>query len=76
MVARLFRKRRFVSLRERMLRETELALLVGLESPRQVVRIPTIEVGKGSFHPLFAARFWEQALGLEADERASLMHNL
>jgi len=56
-----------------MLRETELALLVGLESPHQAVRIPTIEVGKGRFHPLFAARFWEQALGLEPDESAPLM---
>ena len=65
MVAHLFRKRRFVSLRERMLRETELALLVGLTSA-QAVRIPTIEVGKGQMDPEFEAKLIGMKQGEEA----------
>jgi len=72
MVAQFFRKRRGVSLRARMIRETELALLVGLQFPERTVRIPTLEVGKGTFRPVFAARFWQQTLGLKAASAARL----
>ena len=67
-----FKVDKFGALRKRMIAETELALLVGLRFPERVPRIPTMEVGKGTFHPEFAARFWSQTLGIEMIEFTSL----
>ncbi|MFQ5592137.1 MAG: hypothetical protein ACE5HE_13310 [Phycisphaerae bacterium] len=55
----------FALLRRRIIRETELALLIGLHYPERMPRIPTIEVGRGEFHPAFAARFWRQVLDID-----------
>jgi len=55
-----------------MIRETELALLIGLRFPKRMPRIPTMEVGKGTFDPGFAERFWEQALELDRRRLAAL----
>lgn len=49
----------------RMIRETELALLVGLRHPKHATRIPTIEVGTGAFDSRFADRFWNEVLELD-----------
>ena len=46
-------------MRKRMLRETEVALLYGLRFPKRQPRIPTMEVGKGEWHPVFVAQFEE-----------------
>ena len=48
--------------RKRMIRETEIALAVALRHPERIVRIPTVEVGCGDFHPSYAAEFWAQIL--------------
>ncbi len=55
----------YAHLRKRILRETELALAVGMQFPGRMPRIPTVEAGKGEFQPAFAARFWEEVLDLE-----------
>lgn len=52
-------------LRRRLIRETEAALLFGITHPRQVPRIPTVEVGSARFHPQFAEDWWQQVLSLE-----------
>jgi len=73
--ARRRRRRKPESLdaaRERMIAETELALVVGLCRPGQFVRIPTVEVGQGNFEPAFAERFWNAALGLDGRSRSLL----
>ncbi|MGB2987459.1 MAG: hypothetical protein WBE26_16465 [Phycisphaerae bacterium] len=67
-----FKPDRFGALRKRMIAETELALLVGLRFPERVPRIPRVEVGKGTFHPEFAAQFWSETLGIDVIEFASL----
>lgn len=54
-------------LRRRLIRETEAALLFGINHPRQVPRIPTVEVGSARFHPQFAREWWEQVLSLEGE---------
>jgi hypothetical protein len=54
----------YATLRKRLIHETQVALHYGLRFPKRHPRIPTIEVGKGRFHPDFAARFWNEALGL------------
>ncbi len=59
-------------LRARIIHETESALLYGLLSPGQAVRIPTVEVGKSRFDPAFAAKFWAETLGIEDTELATL----
>ena len=46
-------------LRKRMLAETELAILIGLQFPERAVRIPTVEAGTDRFDPEFSARFWQ-----------------
>ncbi|MBU0718435.1 MAG: hypothetical protein KJ749_09320 [Planctomycetes bacterium] len=51
-----------------MIRETEIALLVGFVYPDRARRIPTVEVGHGTFHPSFATRFWQETLELSDDE--------
>ncbi len=50
-------------LRFRVIRETEAALLYGLEHPEATTRIPVVEVGKGAFAPAVADRFWAHVLG-------------
>ncbi len=62
----------FGALRRRMIAETELALLVGLRFPDRSPRIPTMEVGTGRFHPDFAAQFWSETLGIDANDFAAL----
>ena len=52
-------------LRKRILEETELAILIGLQFPERAVRIPTVEAGTGSFDPDFSARFWQELLELD-----------
>lgn len=69
---RRFRLEPYEVLRRRMIAETEVALLYGLRFPERMPRIPSMEVGVGSFHPDFAARFWSNALGLDPDEFAVL----
>ena len=63
-----FRIDSFEALRRRMIAETELALLYGLRFPERIPRIPTIEVGVGSFQPDFAAQYWSEALGIDFDD--------
>ncbi len=60
------------ALQGRMIEETELALLYGLRFPDRMPRIPTMEVGTGRFHPVFAANFWQEALELDEDEYEAL----
>jgi hypothetical protein len=69
-IHRRFRFRQDTSdtLRRRMIAETELALTLGLIHPESVPRIPTVEVGVGAFHPLFAERWWAQTLDVDLDE--------
>jgi hypothetical protein len=57
-------------LRVRLIRETEQALLLGLENPGRVHRIPVVEVGRGGFSPGYAERFWAQTLGIESPASA------
>lgn len=69
------RRRRRESLdavRQRIIHETEAALLYGLLSPDHAVRIPTVEVGKSRFDRVFAADFWSRTLGIEDAEQAAL----
>ena len=49
-------------IRRRMIRETEIALIVGFMYPDRAIRIPTLEIGCGRFHPDYAARFWSELL--------------
>jgi len=51
--------------RQRIIHETEAALLYGLLTPDHAVRIPTVEVGKSRFDPVYAADFWNRTLGIE-----------
>jgi hypothetical protein len=71
---RLFRSKvnSYAAMRRRMIAETELAVLIGLRFPDRMPRIPMMEVGRGSFHPKFAADFWAEALGIDAGELAAL----
>lgn len=62
----------YKAMRRRMIRETELALLAGLQHAERMPRIPTMEVGIGMFRPDFAARFWAETLGMEPEELARL----
>jgi len=61
---RFWRKRTesYEDMRRRMIHETEIALLYGMRFPDRMIRIPTIEVGRGEFHPEFAAQFWNHVL--------------
>ncbi len=58
--------------RRRIIRETEAALLYGLQFPESAVRIPTVEIGRGIFDSTFAAHFWSRTLGLDEMELAAL----
>jgi hypothetical protein len=53
----------YAEMRRRVIRETELGLLIGLRFPDRMPRIPTVEVGKEVFDPKFAEAFWEDTLG-------------
>ena len=59
------RKPQLYEAARRMIRETELALLVGLRHPERATWIPTIEVGTGEFDSGFADRFWNDVLHLD-----------
>ena len=63
---RLRRKRAetYDEMRKRMIQETEVALLYGLRFPSRLTTIPTREVGKSEFDPIFAERFWKHVLEL------------
>ena len=67
-----FKKDAFAALRRRLIRETEIALAIGFRFPEKMPRIPTIEVGKGSFHPTFSEDFWKNALDIDEDDIAAL----
>ena len=54
-------------LRRRMVHETEAALLYGLTFPDRAPRIPTVQVGCGTFQPAFAARWWGEVLDLDEE---------
>lgn len=55
----------YARMRKRLVRETEAALLYGLTFPDRVPRIPTVQVGCGTFHPAFAAQWWCNTLELD-----------
>ncbi len=59
------------AIRRRIIAETEVALTWGLIHPEAVPRIPTIEVGAGSFHPEFARRFWSATLNIDLTKLAA-----
>jgi len=61
------KRRKYADLRERLIKETELALFIGLRFPQRVPRIPAIEVGGRSFDPDFAQEFWDSLLGDMSD---------
>jgi len=56
-------------MRRRLIHETEVALLYGLRFPDRSISIPTIEVGKGEFSPVFARHFWNHVLELSDRSR-------
>ncbi len=58
------RQQTYDVLRRRMIRETEVALLHLLRGGDEALRIPTVEAGKGVFHPTFATQHWSERLGL------------
>ena len=62
---RRLRQQTYDVLRCRMIRETEVALLHLLRCGDATPRIPTVEAGKGVFHPTFATRYWSDRLGLD-----------
>ena len=72
MSARLRRLEPLDALRLRMVRETEAALLLGLQHPELAPRIPTVEVGQGSFSPRFARDFWKRTLDLDDSAEGAL----
>ncbi len=57
------KKQSHVDLRQRLIRETELALYIGLRFPERVPRIPFVKIGTGSFDPQVAEEYWENMLG-------------
>ncbi|MFQ5414549.1 MAG: hypothetical protein ACE5E6_08835 [Phycisphaerae bacterium] len=56
----------YAALRRRLIKETELALYIGVSRPELFVRIPTVEVGKGTFDDDVAVGFWRDVLGADA----------
>ena len=56
-------------LQQKMIHETELGLTFGLRFPDQVPRIPTVEVGTGSFDPELVEHYWIDRLEIEPDGR-------
>ncbi|UCE59071.1 MAG: hypothetical protein JSU63_16700 [Phycisphaerales bacterium] len=69
-----FKRDAFAALRKRILRETEIALMIGLRFPEKMPRIPTIEVGKGTFHSTFAEEYWKETLDLDEADIERLQH--
>ncbi len=63
---------RLTAWRDRLIAETELALLVGLRFPERVPRIPFVVAGTGEFDPDFALQFWAEALDVDESELTSL----
>jgi hypothetical protein len=66
MIALRSRFETFDRLRLRVLRETEQALLYGLEHPDTITDIPVVEAGTAAFSPAYATQFWAQVLGVGA----------
>jgi len=62
----------YARMRKRLVRETEAALLYGLTFPDRVPRIPTLEAGTGTFHPAFAAQWWQSTLDLDPESYQEL----
>lgn len=62
-------------LRLRMIQETEIALFVGMHAPRNSIRIPTVQAGKGTFEADYAVRSWRGALGLGVEVRHGKIWN-
>lgn len=58
----------FEDMRKRLIQETEVALLYGMLFPRRVTRIPTIEVGKGSFSRGYCRCYWRAVLELSEQD--------
>ena len=56
---------KYAALRERLIRETEVALYIGLYLPGRLSRIPTVAVGKDTFDTDFASAYWNHLLGEE-----------
>lgn len=56
------------AIRSRFIRETEIALFIGLRFPERFPRIPAVRVGGGGFSRAFADQFWFDVLGLEPEE--------
>ena len=54
----------------------ELALTIGLQFPERMPRIPTVEVGKGEFHPAFATQYWRGVLGMDEAEFGAEDHTV
>lgn len=74
----MFRRRRtetYEQMHRRLIRETEIGLLIGLHFPERMPRIPTREVGKGGFEPGLAESFWGDVLG-DTSELARLAREL
>ncbi len=51
-------------MRKCLIRETEVASTYGIRFPDRVPRIPTLEVRKGTFDPVFSDDYWSQRVGL------------
>lgn len=58
----------YSAMRRRIIAETEFAIALGLRYPGRVPRIPTIEVGTGTFSPAFASRFWAATLDMDVTQ--------
>jgi len=65
-----FKRDAYLALRRRLIRETEVALAIGLAFPERTVRIPIVEAGNGVFRREFASRFWQDALDIDKGELA------
>ena len=50
--------------RNRFIRETEVALFIGLRFPELFERIPVVEVERGEFSRRFAHEYWCDVLGV------------
>lgn len=58
--------------RQRMIRETEAALLLGMTETKLFPRIPVHVVGNAQFQKDASDAFWSQALGLSGHSRSFL----
>lgn len=71
MLGRRIRHKAYDALRRRMIHETEAALAYALDAPQRFPRIPTVEVGTGSFDERLAQHYWETRLGLTTTARVA-----